>query len=65
MTDLRGDVGVAAVKSAPPVAAIVFGLTVNDWAAILTVIYVGLQTAFLVADRLRKRRQDAAAERQP
>jgi len=50
------------VKSAPPLAAVVFGLTINDLAAILTIIYVGLQTAFLVADRWRKHRHKPGAE---
>lgn len=62
MSDMRGDVGAAVVKSAPPLAAVVFGLTVNDLAAILTIIYVGLQTAFLIADRWRKRGQRSKGE---
>ncbi|WP_394780580.1 hypothetical protein [Undibacterium sp.] len=54
-------VSAAAAKAAPPAlltsASILFGLTLNDWVAIATLIYVGLQTFFLLKDRLRKRKE--------
>lgn len=50
---------VAAAKAAPPVAVtganFILGFTLNDWVAIATLIYIGLQAFFLVKDRLRKR----------
>lgn len=53
-------VSAAAAKAAPPAivtsAAMLFGLTLNDWVAVATLIYVGLQIFFLLKDRLRKHR---------
>lgn len=49
----------AMAKAAPPVAVtganFILGFTLNDWVAIATLIYIGLQAFFLVKDRLRKR----------
>jgi hypothetical protein len=46
------DTMVAAMKAAPPVAVTsahwLFGLTLNDWVAIFTIVYVLLQTALLI-----------------
>ncbi|MES2072330.1 MAG: hypothetical protein V4488_18375 [Pseudomonadota bacterium] len=54
-------ISAAAAKAAPPAlvtgAAVIFGLTLNDWVAIATLVYVGLQTFFLLKDRLRKRKE--------
>lgn len=53
-------VAVAVVKAAPPVIitsiTTLFGFTLNEWVAITTIIYVVLQSVFLVSDRLKKRR---------
>lgn len=54
-------ISAAAAKAAPPAivtsASIFLGFTLNDWVAIATLIYVGLQTFFLLKDRLRKRKE--------
>lgn len=51
----------AAVKSAPPVAVtladVIMGIPIDKWVAIATLIYVLLQTFFLLKDRLKKRRE--------
>lgn len=51
-------IAVAAVKVAPPAivtgATMILGLTLNEWVAIATLIYVVLQTFFLVKDRIKK-----------
>ena len=53
-------VAVAVAKVTPPVIitgiTTLFGFTLNEWVAITTIIYVVLQSVFLVADRLKKRR---------
>jgi hypothetical protein len=49
---MKTDLAQEAMKSTPPVAvagaAWVFGLTLNDWVAIGTLLYLVLQGAFLV-----------------
>ncbi|MDD2038737.1 hypothetical protein NP572_19570 [Pseudomonas putida] len=45
------------VKSAPPLAvtgAMIMGISVSDWAAIVTIIYVSLQIFFLLRKQLKK-----------
>jgi uncharacterized membrane protein len=53
-------VAVAVAKVTPPVIitgiTTLFGFSLNEWVAITTIIYVVLQSVFLVADRLKKRR---------
>lgn len=50
----------AAVKAAPPAVvsggAAMFKLTLNEWVALATLVYIGLQMAFLVMDRIEKAR---------
>jgi hypothetical protein len=52
LTDsLGGDAVVAAVKSSPPVvvtAAAAAGMPLQSWVAIATLVYVMLQTAYLI-----------------
>lgn len=45
---MKQDVASGAVKVAPPVAAWVFGLTLNDWVAIGTLVYLALQGGYLL-----------------
>lgn len=49
----------AVTKASPAVAATVadkvLGLTLNDWVAIATLLYIGLQAFFLVKNELKKR----------
>lgn len=45
------------VKSAPPVAvtsAMIMGISVSDWAAIVTITYVSLQIIFLLRKQFKK-----------
>jgi hypothetical protein len=45
------------VKSAPPLAvtsAMIMGITVSDWAAIVTIVYVSLQIFFLLRKQSKK-----------
>ncbi|WP_425312806.1 hypothetical protein [Pseudomonas putida] len=45
------------VKSAPPVAvtsAMIMGISVSDWAAIVTITYVSLQIFFLLRKQFKK-----------
>lgn len=51
---------IAAAKAAPPVfitGATVFGYALNDVVALLTLVYVVLQIAFLLIDRSKKRKE--------
>lgn len=55
----------AAVKSSPPLAAVgamATGMTLNNWVAVATLVYVVLQAAYLVwkwARELRAKKADA------
>lgn len=52
------DITNEAARSAPPVAvttAMIAGLSVSDWAAILTIIYVALQIFFLLKRQFSKK----------
>jgi len=50
------DIGAESIKAAPPVAVagahVVFGLTLADWVAIVTLMYLALQIVLLIP-RLR------------
>lgn len=48
------DVSVAAAKISPPAAAMAFGLTLNEWVAIATLVYLVAQTAYLAWKWLRE-----------
>ncbi|HEX7887660.1 MAG TPA: hypothetical protein VF474_16925 [Phenylobacterium sp.] len=41
------DVGVAGIKLALPTGAVLLGFTLHDWAAIGTLLYLALQSAYL------------------
>jgi Phage holin T7 family, holin superfamily II len=57
-----------AIKSAPPVVVAagttVFGLSLNEWVAVLTIIYIVLQIGFLAykAHLLRQKKTNVAAD---
>lgn len=55
---MKDELTAAAVKSAPPVTIVgietLSSLTLDDWVKIATLLYVVLQAAFLLHDRLRK-----------
>lgn len=55
---MREDVVVATAKASPPVAAMLFGLTLNDLVALATLAYLGLQALYLVWKWLRERRSE-------
>lgn len=53
------DAAVAAAKLSPPAAAMMFGLTLNEWVAVATIVYIILQAAYLAwrwTNEWRKRR---------
>lgn len=56
MSDLRGDVSIATMKASPPVVAMVCGLTLNEWVAVATIVYILLQTLYLGWKWRRERR---------
>jgi hypothetical protein len=51
----------ASAKAAPPVAVttadLFLGMPLDKWVAVATLVYVVLQTFFLLKDRLKKRRE--------
>jgi len=54
---IHHDLSVETIKAAPPLAvtsAMVMGISVSDWAAILTVIYVLLQIYFLLSKKYKE-----------
>lgn len=57
---MKDEIVTAAAKTAPPVAVagshVLFNLTLNDWVAIATLVYIALQAFVLVRNELRKRR---------
>lgn len=55
--DLGRDIGMAFAKATPPVT--ISALTLNEWAAIATFVYVVLQTAYLVWKWRREWRKPA------
>lgn len=58
---MKDDIVAASVKAAPPVAVTgahqLFHLSLNDWVAIATLIYIILQAFFLVRNEMRKRKE--------
>lgn len=57
MSNPSQDVLDVVAKSAPPLimtAWSFWGFTLNEWAAITAIIYTGLMTIFLLADRYQK-----------
>lgn len=48
MNDMRSDVTVASLKASPPIAAMAFGLTLNEWVAVATIVYLALQGVYLI-----------------
>ena len=59
------DIQTAAIKAAPPVAvsagAAILGLTLNEWVAIATLLYIALQAFFLVRDKWWRERDAGRA----
>jgi hypothetical protein len=57
--NLLQDAAIEAAKSAPPVAvtgAMIAGMSISDWVAILTGLYVLLQIALLLRKEWREKR---------
>ncbi len=57
---MKEEVTAAAAKVTPPAVVgvtMLFGLTLNEWVAIATLFYIGLQTFFLLKDRLKKSKE--------
>lgn len=49
MSDVQGpvrDVGIALAKATPPLT--VYALTLNEWVAVATILYIIMQGAYLV-----------------
>jgi hypothetical protein len=65
MTDPRQqlvqDLGVAAIKSAPPVT--VAAMTLNQWVAVATIAYIALQACYLVWKWRRDSRRASAIDK--
>lgn len=59
---MKDEIAVAAAKSAPPLAVtsshVMFNLTLNDWVALATLVYIGLQAFFLIRKELRRRNDE-------
>jgi hypothetical protein len=59
---MKDEITVAAAKAAPPVAVtsshVMFNLTLNDWVALATLVYIGLQAFFLIRKELRRRNDE-------
>lgn len=63
--NLLQDAAIEAVKSAPPVAvtgAMISGMSISDWVAILTGLYVLLQIAVLLRKEWREKRLRSGQE---
>jgi len=59
---IQHDLSLETLKATPPLAvtsAMIMGISVSDWAAILTIIYVLLQIFFL----LRKKHKESVEEK--
>jgi hypothetical protein len=58
---MKNEITTASAKAAPPIAVtgsqMLFDLTLNEWVAIATLIYIALQAFFLVRNEMRKRRK--------
>jgi hypothetical protein len=61
----RADIAHEIMKSSPPVAvtagATLFGITLNEWVAVVTILYVLLQIVVLCSRELRRRKERKAA----
>jgi disulfide bond formation protein DsbB len=58
---VRSDVAASAVKSAFPVSVAsmtLLGFQLSDWVMLLTIIYTILQIAFLIRDKVLRKRGD-------
>lgn len=53
--DIAKDVGQAVVQTAPPVT--IWALTLNDWLAVASIIYIALQAVYLLAKWRRETRR--------
>jgi hypothetical protein len=57
---MKDDVVSAAVKAAPPIAVtgsqVLFDLTLNEWVAVATLLYIALQAAILLRNEFRGRK---------
>lgn len=57
---MKDEIATAAAKAAPPVvvagSTVLFNLTLNEWVAIATLLYLALQTIVLIRAELRKDR---------
>lgn len=51
-SDMGRDVGVAVAKAFPPLT--VWSLTMNEWVAIATLLYIALQAAYLAWKWIRE-----------
>lgn len=58
---MKDDIAAAAAKAAPPVAVtssqVIFDLTLNEWVAIATLVYIALQAFVLVRNEITKRKK--------
>lgn len=58
---MKEEIAAASAKAAPPVAVtgsqVFFDLTLNDWVAVATLVYLALQAFVLVRSELRKRKK--------
>lgn len=57
---MKDEIAQAVAKSTPPVvvtsSAVIFDLTLNEWVAIATLLYIALQAGFLIRNELRRKR---------
>lgn len=57
---MKDEVTQAAAKAAPPVAVtgstVIFDLTLNEWVAIATLLYITLQALILIRNEFRTKR---------
>ena len=52
---IDNDVQIQAIKAAPAIGGSIYaGLTLSEWAAAATIVYVVLQIIFLVWDKITK-----------
>ncbi len=56
MSDLRHDIADAGLRATPPVIAFSAGLTLNEWVAIATLIYIILQAVVLIRREFFRRK---------
>lgn len=56
MSNLRQDIADAGIRATPPVVAFSAGLTLNEWVAIATIIYIILQAVVLIRKEFFRRK---------